>query len=315
MPTYGPWIDGPQWEVPGFRAAGGRNRFNESPGEFYPGVDSEAEVDALYNTVRLETDGGAISTSLDVISPSSSFYANCILASTYDEANLRTVMNVRRANDHGWWFIANYTSAFTDYLGFVAFTEKPPDADGYEIEGGTSAHVESVDSASIEIELELFGGAPLATMQVGMYTAPATDYTDLSGTATLRETRELTVSYPAGTTGTTPEDPLTLALTTGDFEPSGGGVQVYPNSTQANELPDWETGGYIGDIAGARIWLRSTGTYAATYMVTFPRYRYVYDDEAVISVVRNYPRRDGLGFATASRNYPPVVPRNYGDAP
>lgn len=35
----------------------------------------------------------------------------------------------------------------------------------------------------------------------------------------------------------------------------------------------------------------------------------------IVSVVRNYPRRDGLGFATAQRNYPPTIARGYGDAP
>lgn len=308
MPTPGPWQNPLQLTIPGSRSDGGRDRRARNDTEtFHPGFTSTAEIDMLVNERRATLDEGTISTVLLAGSPLES---RCSVSVFYEEEIDGAYVASGEASDHGWWFSADLTSGWTAYLSAVSGAAVGAGASGYEIEGGTSPHIVSVDAADITIPVVLTGGPhPLISMKVDIRTIAAADYTSLDGVATLRETRGLETSYPVdGFGGTESLDPITLHLSPTDFHADEGGVHVYPDSTQG-ESPAWNTRGFLTAEVVPEIRFRSEGTVTATYDVTFPRYRLLFDGDSLPStdesVTRLYPRDDNLGLGSASRLYPP----------
>lgn len=309
MPTPGPWQDGWQVTVPGVAAAFGRRRGKatgaaENIG--HPEVDTDAEVDALFNNLRLVTDGGTVDAgTVDF------FGSICGGSVTHISDPGGVSVTGFNASDQGWFFVANTPAAWTDYRNGVASLAFTAGASGWEIEGGDVQH-QTIDSASIEIPVVVVSvnDNPITSIRVDIYTMPAGDQTDIGGVGVRREQRDLVTTG----IGTTTLDPVSLNLGVGDFDPAFGGVQVYPHSRQAPDdpppLPPWNVN-YDPSAAGtvASITFRNEGTTVATYQVTWPRYRLLFDEEiptAEPTVTRQWPRDDALGsMGSGTRIYPP----------
>lgn len=311
MPTPGPWQDAMPLTIPGTITQSGRYRWGlDATDAYHPGVMDAEDIDSVVNARRLNTNAGETGSG-----GWAEFGSRCGVDVYYDEdigGVEGTFVDRGEALDTGWFLAANLVNGWGTYTSAVSAIAFGAGASGYEIEGGNLLHIVSVDGVNASIPLLLSGtDAPMLTMDVRFYTAPAEDYTTSPTAATLRDARSLSTSYPVHSDGgTEAQPPLVLDLSPPDFDPTDGGLHVYPISSQEPSGP-WATGGYAGrGQILSQIILYTEGTVTLTYDVTFPRYRLLFDEAIPPTIVeervtRLYPRDDALGLGSAPRLYPP----------